>query len=83
MLVDYCWTRKCECGSENRCISARMQEMDEWRRISTSPLDQLQAAPVPSDVPPLDARALASDSEYAFRSCLMVVQCCSLLCFPV
>uniref|UniRef100_A0A0M3HV72 PDZ domain-containing protein n=1 Tax=Ascaris lumbricoides TaxID=6252 RepID=A0A0M3HV72_ASCLU len=48
---------------ENRCISARMQEMDEWRRISTSPLDQLQAAPVPSDVPPLDARALASDSD--------------------
>ncbi|VDM41209.1 unnamed protein product [Toxocara canis] len=46
---------------ENRCISARMQEIDEWRKISSSPLDQLQAAPVPSDVPPLDAKALASD----------------------
>ncbi|KHN80431.1 hypothetical protein Tcan_09745 [Toxocara canis] len=46
---------------KNRCISARMQEIDEWRKISSSPLDQLQAAPVPSDVPPLDAKALASD----------------------
>ncbi|VDK48507.1 unnamed protein product [Anisakis simplex] len=47
---------------ENQCVSARMREIDEWRKIGTSPLNQLRAAPKPTNVPPLDKSALLSDS---------------------